>query len=273
MDGQISPRLPGRIGHPRMALRDDPRADPRMLAAMAPFGMAGHQPPPPVDRHSSLEALLAFCDQAETAYGAVNDVLTRGLPAVPGVATETHTIQGADGDDIALHIARPADHAGPLPGILHLHGGGMVLMSATGPLYARWRAELAATGLVVVGVEFRNAGGRLGPYPFPAGLNDCASGRWQPHARDRPQGQTRRTPGRRRRRLRAVSLHLERVRRGRSRSALAGRERRIRPELRADGVPFAAVRSGRQARPGTSSPGPCTRARTNSKGYRRTSSR
>ena len=176
MDGQINPRLPGRLGHPGMALQDDPRADPRMLAAMAPFGMAGHQPPPPVDRHSSLEALLAFCDQAETAYEAVNDVFTRGLPAVPGVATETQTIQGVDGNDIALHIARPADHAGPLPGILHLHGGGMVLMSATGPLYARWRAELAATGLVVAGVEFRNAGGRLGPHPFPAGLNDCASG-------------------------------------------------------------------------------------------------
>lgn len=35
MDGQLSPRLPGRLGHPGMALRDDPRADPRMLAAMA----------------------------------------------------------------------------------------------------------------------------------------------------------------------------------------------------------------------------------------------
>jgi acetyl esterase/lipase len=29
--------------------------------------------------------------------------------------------------------------------------------------------------MVVVGVEFRNAGGKLGPHPFPAGLNDCAS--------------------------------------------------------------------------------------------------
>ncbi len=33
--------------------------------------------------------------------------------------------------------------------------------------------------LVVVGVEFRNGGGKLGPFPFPAGLNDCAtSARW-----------------------------------------------------------------------------------------------
>lgn len=32
--------LPGRLGTPGMALADDPCADPRMLAAMAPLGMA-----------------------------------------------------------------------------------------------------------------------------------------------------------------------------------------------------------------------------------------
>jgi acetyl esterase/lipase len=43
----------------------------------------------------------------------------------------------------------------------------------------RWRNVLAATGLVVVGVEFRNGGGKLGNHPFPAGLNDCAAAvRW-----------------------------------------------------------------------------------------------
>jgi acetyl esterase/lipase len=39
----------------------------------------------------------------------------------------------------------------------------------------KWRAALAAKGCVVVGVEFRNSGGTLGPHPFPAGLNDCSS--------------------------------------------------------------------------------------------------
>lgn len=43
----------------------------------------------------------------------------------------------------------------------------------------RWREELAATGLVVIGVEFRNGAGALGNHPFPASLNDCAGGvRW-----------------------------------------------------------------------------------------------
>ena len=84
-------------------------------------------------------------------------------------------IRGVDGNDITLYIHRPAGVDGPLPGVLHLHGGGMVLLEAAGRGYVRWRDELAAPGMVVVGVEFRNGGGKHGPYPFPAGLNDCTS--------------------------------------------------------------------------------------------------
>ena len=69
--------------------------------------------------------------------------------------------------------------AGPLPAILHLHGGGMAIASAADMPYIRLREYLAATGLVVVGVEFRNSGGKLGPHPVSGGLNDCASAaRW-----------------------------------------------------------------------------------------------
>ena len=60
-----------------------------------------------------------------------------------------------------------------------------VLMSTTSPVYDQWKSELANSGMVVVGVEFRNAGGRLGPHPFPAGLNDCVSAlRWMHENRD-----------------------------------------------------------------------------------------
>jgi len=55
----------------------------------------------------------------------------------------------------------------------------MAIGSATDVGYMRGREYLAATGLVVVGVEFRNSGGKLGPHPYPAGLKDCAAGvRW-----------------------------------------------------------------------------------------------
>ena len=52
----------------------------------------------------------------------------------------------------------------------------MVILSTRCDNFVRWRNDIAATGMVVVGVEFRNGAGKLGNYPFPAGLNDCASG-------------------------------------------------------------------------------------------------
>ena len=55
----------------------------------------------------------------------------------------------------------------------------MAILSAAGPEFIQWRDSLADKGVVVMGVEFRNAGGRLGNHPFPAGLNDCVSAvRW-----------------------------------------------------------------------------------------------
>jgi acetyl esterase/lipase len=51
----------------------------------------------------------------------------------------------------------------------------MAILTATDRSAALWRNHVAAQGCVVVGVEFRNSGGALGPHPFPAGLDDCAS--------------------------------------------------------------------------------------------------
>lgn len=89
-----------------------------------------------------------------------------------GLDHTTETITGPAGNDIQLYVTRPADSSAPLPGILYLHGGGMVMLKGSGPIYARFQDELAATGIIVIGVEFRNGGGALGPHPFPAGLDD-----------------------------------------------------------------------------------------------------
>jgi acetyl esterase len=51
----------------------------------------------------------------------------------------------------------------------------MAYCQASDANYVRLRDELAATGLVVISPDFRNSAGALGPHPFPAGLNDCAS--------------------------------------------------------------------------------------------------
>ena len=49
MSDAARPNLPGRLGTPDLELRDDPRADPRMVAAMAPFELDRFPPPVPVD--------------------------------------------------------------------------------------------------------------------------------------------------------------------------------------------------------------------------------
>ena len=150
-----------------------------MVKALAPFGLDGHMPLPPVTLDAPLEDRLARRrgDRAEDGRRP------RGAGAEPsvaeGIATTTTTITGVDGNDIALYITRPADATGSMPCVVHLHGGGMAINSVTDTPYTRGRENLAATGLVVIGVEFRNAGGKLGPHPYPAGLNDCAAAvRW-----------------------------------------------------------------------------------------------
>jgi acetyl esterase len=170
-----APVLPGRLGTPNMQLKDDPRADPRMLAAMAPFALDQTPPPAGIDAASSIEELRAYVDLAEAGYGDIFEALVADVPPITNVDKSIEIIKGVDGNDITLFIHRPQGTLGPVPGILHIHGGGMALAEAAGPNYDRWRDELAAVGLVVVGVEFRNAAGKLGPHPFPAGLNDCTS--------------------------------------------------------------------------------------------------
>lgn len=150
-----------------------------MVATFARFGLDGRLPSSGLSVDSPLEQRHAYATMSEQGMGAVFDTLAAELPAPAGVATTTSTITGADGNVITLHISRPADVTGPLAGIVHLHGGGMAIASAADLAYVRLREHLAATGVVVVGVEFRNSGGKLGPHPYPAGLDDCASAaRW-----------------------------------------------------------------------------------------------
>jgi acetyl esterase len=87
----------------------------------------------------------------------------------------TETIKGVDNNDIKLHIYRPTGVTGPLPCLVYIHGGGMVIINTYNPVHNAWRKDLAATGMVCIGVDFRNAWLAGQQYPFPAGLNDCSS--------------------------------------------------------------------------------------------------
>ncbi|WP_226361107.1 alpha/beta hydrolase fold domain-containing protein [Pseudonocardia sp. ICBG1142] len=175
-DAVVPTRAPGRLGNPSMTIGDDPRADPRMVAVLEGFGLTGHADDAPLDRTAGRPALLGFVDAAEEGFEGFFAALSTGWAPMSGIDRTTRTVPGADGHEITLYVHRPTGVDGPLPVIYQVHGGGMVMLAAEGPLYVRWRDELAAEGAVVVGVEYRNGGGRLGSHPFPAGLDDCVTG-------------------------------------------------------------------------------------------------
>lgn len=170
----ITAHLPGKLGNPDAVPATDGRTDPRLVAVIAEVGEIAPGVAT-VGPDASHEECLAYCAAFEAAAGRANPELLANLPVVDSVTSITEAIPGVDGNEIQLFVHRPKQGSGPIPCVVHIHGGGMVLMSATDPGPIRWRNSLAEMGMVVVGVEFRNGGGRLGNHPFPAGLNDCAS--------------------------------------------------------------------------------------------------
>ncbi|MEM7097748.1 MAG: alpha/beta hydrolase fold domain-containing protein [Pseudomonadota bacterium] len=165
--------LPGRLGNTDADILSDRRLDPRIKAALElapPF----EAPEGGVSERDSYADLLDFCLAFEQAGEATHPLQHSVMPEF-AVNVQTQVISGIDDNPINLYIHSPTNQKGLLPGVVHTHGGGMVLMTAQDPGFVRWRSYLASLGLVVIGVEFRNGGGKLGNHPFPAGLNDCAS--------------------------------------------------------------------------------------------------
>jgi acetyl esterase/lipase len=107
----------------------------------------------------------------------------RALPADPtvgglvtriGAVHEQRTIAGYGGDDIEVSVFRRPDPTRPGPGILYLHGGGMVFGNRFGGVGA-YLPFIASHGVVVVTVAYR-----LAPeHPDPVPVEDCyAALRW-----------------------------------------------------------------------------------------------
>ena len=178
-------QLPGRLGDPTMTLLTDPRMDPRVAKVIAATGDIGDAIEP-VDGSASYEACLDYGSKLEALMSLPHPQMLEAMPDYSDVEQTTEVIQGVDGNAITLYIHRPVNQSGALPCVFHTHGGGMVILTAKDPGYVRWRNDLAQSGLVVVGVEFRNGCGVLGNHPFPAGLNDCDSAlQWTDQNRER----------------------------------------------------------------------------------------
>ena len=170
-----SDEMPGRLGNKDLTVNEDERINQDLLQAMVNIGLDGIPPAPTVTYESTVEEIQEFNNGLEPIYTGVFEGIFSNIELPDGLVNETKTIKGDDGNEIKLYITKPENTSGNMPGILHLHGGGMEIMKADDANYIYWRHKLASTGLVVVGVEFRNTAGVLGNHPFPAGLNDCIS--------------------------------------------------------------------------------------------------
>ncbi len=170
-------RQQGRLADPSMTLATDPRLHSGLRAALAAFQMDGHAPPPPFDRTAGAAAVAEFVAGTHTAIEGLYAAIPAEWPGEVPVEITKHTLKvpGVGGHEIPLYVYRPAGVAGPLPCVIYSHGGGMTILDADNKVHSQWSRDLAATGLVVVTVAFRNAWTPAGLNPFPAGLDDCSA--------------------------------------------------------------------------------------------------
>lgn len=164
-------------------LADDPRVDPRIKALFA-------QMPPvlPAADVDSRDAILNF-EASEVGHAiaagqaAWSDVLdTEAVAPSTGLSiSRERFVSSPDGNEIQVQVIRPQGDE-IVPCVYYIHGGGMEIMSCFNGMYRGWGKIIAAQGVAVVMVDFRNC---IRPSsapevaPYPAGLNDCVSGvRW-----------------------------------------------------------------------------------------------
>lgn len=164
-------------------ISDDPRIDPRIKAVMGAFPTMEPQADV-ADRQQLLDA--ASTDQARQTRAMLSAFMdacdTEDLAPSAGLTiTEHKLVSDPDGNKINLRFIRP-EGADPKPCVYYIHGGGMAALSCYDGNYRAWGKIIAANGVAVAMVDFRNS---VSPSsvdevaPYPAGLNDCVSGlRW-----------------------------------------------------------------------------------------------
>lgn len=161
------------------SIEDDPRLDPRLKALLGAMQM------PPAKDSADREEILAQANSEEglaarklmTDFMALCD--TEEVAPSDGLSISTREfISQPDGNTVKIQLIQP-ESSEPLPCVYYIHGGGMMVMSCFDGNYKAWGRIIAAQGVNVAMVDFRNA---VSPSsapevaPFPAGLNDCVSG-------------------------------------------------------------------------------------------------
>ncbi|NQY13733.1 MAG: alpha/beta hydrolase [Henriciella sp.] len=164
-------------------IANDERLDPRIRAALSIFPDASN-----ATDVSSREEQLAEANSPEAKAAAeqlrmmLEMMDNETLAPSTGLSISEYAFTSSpDGNTIKIRFVRPEGDA-PVPCVYYIHGGGMMSFSCFYGNYRAWSKIIAANGVAVAMVDFRNA---LVPSsapevaPFPAGLNDCVSGvRW-----------------------------------------------------------------------------------------------
>jgi len=160
-------------------ISEDPRIDPRIKALFGAFDM-----PAGGDVESREEMLAASQgEEAQAAAAALKTLLDacdneQVAPSEGLEIKDFEFVSQPDGNTARIQFIRPATSE-TLPCVYYIHGGGMASLSCYYGNYRAWGKIIAARGVAVAMVEFRNS---VTPSalpevaPFPAGLNDCVSG-------------------------------------------------------------------------------------------------
>ena len=164
---------------PNPKITEDPRIDPRIKA------LFGEMQLPPQEDVESREQMVAAANSEEAlaASAGLNAFMemcdNEDIAPSAGLAITNHEFTSApDGNMIQIQYIRP-DNDQTLPCVYYIHGGGMAVMSCFDGNYRAWGKIIAAQGVNVAMVDFRNA---VSPSSapevaaYPAGLNDCVSG-------------------------------------------------------------------------------------------------
>jgi acetyl esterase len=170
----------------------DPRLDPRIRAYFGRFPTGTPQPSVSsrqelLDQEYSPAALAALAQQTEV-FDAMD---SEEVAPSTGLSVRTVTFESApDANTVKIQYIRP-DNDRTIPCVYYIHGGRMEMSSCYQGNYKAWGRMIAAHGLAVALVDFRNsvhADSAPEVAPFPAGLNDCLSGLKWVHANAGPLG-------------------------------------------------------------------------------------
>jgi acetyl esterase len=161
-------------------LASDPRIDPRIKAMFGGWPDA----PNPGDARDRAQLLAEVNSEEAKARWAQQTAMFAAMDneevaSFKGLSIKTATFNSQpDGNAIKIQFIRPESDE-ILPCVYYIHGGGMQSMSAFDGMYRAWGRIIAAQGLAVAMVDFRNclqASSAPEVAPYPAGLNDCVSG-------------------------------------------------------------------------------------------------